>query len=165
MGWNHLLEKIVPFKCRSYFVVCWVLKLKKSIHPSIQRVWKKTSMMSGVFFWFVEPHVMCYNYFFLANKETLRIICTPGKLTCPLKLNGWFRCNSYWNMYSPFLGDEFYSFSCMSRKNVIYPSSTKKHLLDTRMVSLVQCVWNWLGPVWKAQSWWCKVVEFWGKLW
>ena len=21
---------------------------------------------------------------------------TPGKLTCPLKINGWFRCISYW---------------------------------------------------------------------
>ena len=26
----------------------------------------------------------------------------PGKLTCPLKINGWFRCISYWN--SPFSG-------------------------------------------------------------
>ena len=29
----------------------------------------------------------------------------PGRLTCPLKINGWFRCISYWN--SPFLVDEF----------------------------------------------------------
>ena len=27
-------------------------------------------------------------------------IYSPGKLTCPLKINGWFRCISYWN--SPF---------------------------------------------------------------
>ena len=32
----------------------------------------------------------------------------PGKLTCPLKINGWKKCISYWN--SPFLGDEFVSF-------------------------------------------------------
>ena len=31
--------------------------------------------------------------------------------SCPLKINGWFRCMSYWN--SPFLGDEFVRFQSL----------------------------------------------------
>ena len=43
------------------------------------------------------------------HRFTIFGLVTPPKTNeCPLKINGWFRCISYWN--SPFLGDDFVHF-------------------------------------------------------
>ena len=42
------------------------------------------------------------------KREIINPGLLPRKLTCPLKINGWFRCISYWT--GPFLGDEFVRF-------------------------------------------------------
>ena len=38
------------------------------------------------------------------SQKALALTYFPQKLTCPLKINGWFRCISYWNR--PFLGGQ-----------------------------------------------------------
>ena len=53
---------------------------------------------------------MLQGYLWWPNKQFYVITCAPRKTNeCPLKINGWFRCISYW-FNSAILGDEFVIF-------------------------------------------------------
>ncbi len=87
-------------------------------------------------------------------------VYTPEKLTCPLKINGWFRCISYWWNH-PFLGGHSFVFRGVIMCNLlwfIWQLMRSSHLfrINTlpkgaqRGVDTKIEFGGWTKPIWKV---------------
>ena len=91
-------------------IINHLIKNFTKIHPCPSRFHRLTNLFVLLGSVTTPPpnwqHIILSHHMVESNKQHL----TPRKTNeCPMKINGWSRCISYWN--HPFLGDECRSFS------------------------------------------------------